>query len=86
MQQHCRDLTEKGTVDDNGNTINPRKVFYEDIFKETEEWKEEGNHITVGPDANKDLRISTTHRLFRDLGMEEAILAKRKKAPQSPTK
>ena len=82
MQQQYRYLKDKGRVEENGDTTNPRKAFYEDLRNEIEEWKEEGNQIIIGLDANEDVRTGATHRFFKDLGMEEAIIKKSKPAHQ----
>jgi hypothetical protein len=50
----------------------------EDLTKAIKEWKELGDHIIIGMDANEDVRKGTVHTTFAELGLGEAILDKHK--------
>jgi hypothetical protein len=71
--QHQRFLHQKG------NDGDPREIFYHDLKTEIQKWKDEGNHIIVGIDANEDIRTGTTAETFRLMGMREVILHTHKK-------
>jgi hypothetical protein len=45
-----------------------------DLRQEDARWKELGNHIIVGLDANKDVRHGDTTVMFQDMEMGELIL------------
>ena len=45
--------------------INPRTAFYEDLFEEITKWKEAGDHLIIGIDANEDVRTGLTFETFR---------------------
>ena len=45
-----------------------------DLKHQLEEWKQEGDHILVGLDANDDIRKSPVQKMFTELGMHDAIL------------
>jgi hypothetical protein len=53
----------------------PRDAIYTDIFRDITSWKEMGDQIIVGIDANEDVRHGDTAATFQSLGMKEAILA-----------
>ena len=53
---------------------NPRKALYTDLYDEVEKWKNAGEHIIIGIDANEDVRTGDTINTFRALGMREMIL------------
>ena len=52
----------------------PRKALYSDLFEEVTKWKNQGDHIVIGIDANEDVRKGDTSDTFRALGMREMIL------------
>jgi hypothetical protein len=52
----------------------PRQAFYKDLCEEAMRWKELGDHLIIGIDANEDVRKVATFEAFRTLGMHEAIL------------
>jgi hypothetical protein len=52
----------------------PRTAFYTDLRQEVARWKERGNHINVGLDANEDVRHGDTAVMFQDMEMRELIL------------
>jgi hypothetical protein len=56
----------------------PRTAFYEDLFPLIKSWKNEGDHVIIGMDANEDVRCGETQEFFRALDMNEAILSRHK--------
>jgi hypothetical protein len=47
---------------------NPRQALYEDLFAEAQEWKNAGDHLIIGINANKDVRsIVITTRAHQQL-------------------
>ena len=67
-QQHQRYLTTKKRNNE------PREALYKDLFEEILLWKEEGNQLIIGMDANEDVRTGATAEFFLAAGMQEAIL------------
>ena len=61
--------------------VDPRQVFYEDLHDEVTKWKELGDHIIIGIDANEDVRTGLTQETFRALGMTEIILNHHRNPP-----
>ena len=49
----------------------PRDIFIVDILKEVQAWKEEGDQIVIGIDANEDVRTGKLAKAFRDEGLIE---------------
>ena len=52
----------------------PRDAIYKDLFQAVTEWKNNGEHIIIGIDANEDTRTGTTLDTFRAMGMKDIIL------------
>jgi hypothetical protein len=52
----------------------PRQAFYTDLGNDIEKWKEEGDRIIIGIDANEDIRTGDTCEFFQMMGMHEVIL------------
>ena len=52
----------------------PRDAIYKDLFQAVTEWKNQGEHIIIGIDANEDVRTGTTLDTFRALGMKDILL------------
>ena len=50
----------------------------DNLYAELSAWKEQGDHIILGMDANDDVSQSPIHSFFHLLGMKEAILSKNK--------
>ncbi len=48
--------------------------MYEDLFVEATKWKEEGDHLVLVGNMNKDVRNGLTNELFTALGLREVIL------------
>jgi endonuclease/exonuclease/phosphatase family metal-dependent hydrolase len=57
---------------------NPREALYEDLFVEATRWKNEGDHIIIAGDVNKDVRTGRTKEFFTALGLREVILERHK--------
>mgnify|MGYP003529804912 CR=1 FL=1 len=49
----------------------PRAIFTEDMPKEIRNWKEEGDQIVIGIDANEDVHTGKLAKAFRDKGLIE---------------
>ena len=73
MMQHYRHFKKEDRRDEHRKIINPRTAFYKDIKAVIKIWKEEGNHIIIGIDANEDIRNGETEETFRELEMVECI-------------
>ena len=58
----------------NNDNRDPRTAFYEDLFQDVSVWKQEGDRIIIGLDANEDVRKGETSNFFQAVGMKEAIL------------
>ena len=69
-KQHLRYFTTKFRRTD------PRTAFYEDIYEEIIKWKEMGDHLIIGIDANEDIRTGLTSETFCAVDMKEIILSK----------
>ena len=67
-EQHLRYFTTKFRKTD------PRTAFYEDLYEEIIKWKEMGDHLIIGIDANEDVRTGLTSETFRAADMKEIIL------------
>jgi hypothetical protein len=52
----------------------PRQAIYTDLGNDIEKWKEEGDKILIGIDANEDVRTGNTREFFQMMGMHEVIL------------
>jgi hypothetical protein len=48
----------------------------EDLAQAIKEWKELGDHIIIGMDANQGVHKGTVHTIFEGLGLREAIFDK----------
>ena len=48
-----------------------RAIFNDDMLKEICNWKEEGDQIVIGIDANEDVRTGKLAKAFRDIGLIE---------------
>ena len=70
FHQQARGLSKKG------DHRNPIDALLEDLTKAIAEWKESGDHIIIGMDANEDVRHGTVNTQFARLGLREAILDK----------
>jgi hypothetical protein len=55
---------------------NPIEALTEDLAKAIQVWKEAGDHIIIGMDANEDVRYGSINLAFKGLGLREAILDK----------
>jgi hypothetical protein len=55
---------------------NPIEALTEDLAKAIQVWKEAGDHIIIGMDANEDVRYGGINLAFKGLGLREAILDK----------
>jgi hypothetical protein len=81
FHQQARGLSKKN------DHRNPIDALMEDLTKAIKEWKELGDHIIIGMDANEDVRKGTVHTMFAELGLREAILDKHKdRSPPRNTK
>ena len=49
----------------------PRAIFISDILVEIRKWKEEGDQIVIGMDANEDVRTGKLSEAFREEGLIE---------------
>jgi hypothetical protein len=62
---------------------NPLDAFLQDLAQAIKAWKEAGDHIIIGMDANKDVRNGEVNMMFEGLGLREAMLDKHKdKSPR----
>ena len=68
FQQHARGLTAKGDM------RNPRTAILMDALLLVDSWKELGDHVIIGMDANEDVRKGEVHDLFSAAGFREVIL------------
>jgi hypothetical protein len=76
FHQQARGLSNKG------DHRNPIAALMEDLVQAISEWKESGDHIIIGMDANEDVRTGQVNTIFEDLGLREAMLDKhRDKSP-----
>ena len=66
--------------------VDPRQAFYDNLFDKITKWKELGDHIIVGIDANEDVRKGKTHEMFCMLGMTEIILQHHRNPPATCNK
>jgi hypothetical protein len=57
---------------------NPLDAFLQDLAQAIKVWKEAGDHIIIGMDANEDVRNGEVNTMFEGLGLREAILDKHK--------
>jgi hypothetical protein len=46
------------------------------LYDEVTQWKEQGDHIIIAGDVNKDVQTGQTKEFFKALGMREVILEK----------
>jgi hypothetical protein len=58
-----------------GDHRNPRDALMEDLAQAITVWKEAGDHIIIGMDANEDVRSGIVDTVFSSLGLREAILS-----------
>jgi hypothetical protein len=72
FHQQARGLSKKG------DHRNPIDALKKDLAAAISEWKEAGDHIIIGMDANEDVRTGDINTLFEGLGLREAILDKHK--------
>jgi hypothetical protein len=70
FHQQARGLSKN---EDHGNPI---EALTEDLAKAIQVWKEAGDHIIIGMDANEDVRYGSINLAFKGLGLSEAILDK----------
>jgi hypothetical protein len=68
FQQHSRGLTAKDDL------RNPRTAILKDVLLLVDTWKELGDHVIIGMDANEDVRKGETNDLFSAAGFREVIL------------
>lgn len=54
----------------------PGEALYEDLYLACSEWREAGDQLIVGIDANKDVCTGQTAAFFTTLGMKEVILTR----------
>jgi hypothetical protein len=52
----------------------PRLAFLEDLCKEIEAFKEEGDNIILMLDGNDDIRRGDIHRAFTNCNLHECLL------------
>jgi hypothetical protein len=56
------------------------------LAQATKAWKEAGDHVAIGMDANEDVRNGEVNTMFKGLGLREATLDKHKdKSPPAAT-
>jgi len=53
---------------------NPIDALIEDLHKAINAWKAVQDHIIIGMDANKDVRVRQVHNTFKRIRLREAIL------------
>jgi hypothetical protein len=70
FHQQARGLAQKNDY------RNPIEALMEDLIQAIQEWKEMGDHIIIGIDANEDVRDGTVNGIFQKLGLREAMLDK----------
>jgi hypothetical protein len=68
FQQHARGLAAKG------DTRNPRTAILQDVLMLVQTWKEMGDHVIIGMDANEDVRTGEVNDLLSAAGFREVIL------------
>ena len=68
FQQHSRGLAAKGDM------RNPRTAILQDALLLVETWKELGDHVVIGMDANEDVRKGEVNDLLSSVGLREVIL------------
>ena len=51
----------------------PIKAFWEDLWKNLEEWTQQGDHIILGGDFNENVMKDTLVQKFRDLGLSNVL-------------
>ena len=61
-----------------GDHRNPIEALLKDLTEAILVWKEAGDHIIIGMDANEDVRDGEVNTTFEGLGLREAILDKHK--------
>ena len=52
----------------------PCDAIYKDLFQAVTEWKDQGDHIVIGIDANEDVRTGDTLNTFWAMGMKDLVL------------
>jgi hypothetical protein len=68
FQQHARAMAAKDDF------RNPRTAILQDVLSAIAEWKELGDHVILGMDANEDVRRGEVDDLFTAAGLREIIL------------
>jgi hypothetical protein len=68
IQQHARAMA---SADD---FRNPRLAILADLTQEMTKWKQLGDHIVLGMDANEDVRQGEVHDMLSSIGLREVIL------------
>jgi hypothetical protein len=58
----------------NDDFRNPRTALLEDLTSAIAEWKQEGDHIILGMDANEDVRSGEVDSFLKKVGMREVII------------
>jgi endonuclease/exonuclease/phosphatase family metal-dependent hydrolase len=58
---------------DEGVDSNPRQVFLEDLVMESQEWKDQGDHLIIMGDFNDDVCEGAVREAFEGLDMIEAV-------------
>jgi hypothetical protein len=53
---------------------NPRTAILEDLVQAMNTWKQLGDHVILGMDANEDVRRSETDEILGQAGLREIIL------------
>jgi hypothetical protein len=69
FRQHQRIFSSRG---DFGT---PLDAFLQDLTADIQVWKDAGDHLVIGMDANEDVRTGDIGIAFHTLGLKEAILA-----------
>ena len=68
FQQHARGMA----IHDNNR--NPRTATFQDVLQLVAIWKELGDHVIIGMDANEDVRHGEVQDIFHTAGLTEVIL------------
>jgi hypothetical protein len=68
FQQHRRALSVLG------DHCDPLDAFIQDLQDDIAQWKEAGDHLILGMDANEDVQSGSVASSFSALGLQEAIL------------